>query len=327
MLFGSANRVFGAALAFRQGRTNFGFTSNHIEQHLLFGSVVFLFVCLWYVGEQHPHVMSELLVFTITCLCGECSQVDLRRGWVCPYLWHRIPSFDFSNVQFRRQVWLDTWKCSNTFEDPFREVEFERMPVAGKVRSLGNEDCIDAACRLKAVYGSCGILNMASARHVGGGVWRGARAQEEELCRRSNLYAALWNSRNEYPLHRKVLAHKDIVFFKTGAPNYSRVQRSHETTLTVFTSPAVKASWPCNHLEEMRRRIDLLVTEAEKTGVVAMVFGAWGCGSFGLQSEMVAKLFKRRLMHSSIPVAHFSILDDTNGVGNYSAFRKILCSG
>ena len=70
-----------------------------------------------------------------------------------------------------------------------------------------------------------------------------------------------------------------------------------------------------------------LVSEVEKAGVVAMVFGAWGCGSFGLQPQMVAKLFKQRLMRSSIPVAHFSIFDDHNGVGNYSAFRQILCSG
>ena len=258
---------------------------------------------------------------------GKLLLVDMRRGWVCPFLWQRLQSSDFNDAQFRRQVWLDTCERMNTFEDRFREVEFEWMPPAGKVRSLGNEDCIDAACRLKAVYGSCGILNMAAARTVGGGVWRGARAQEEELCRRSNLYASLENSHSQYPLHGKVLVHRDVVFFKTGAPNYSRVQRGHETRLTVFSSPAVKASWPCDHLEEMRSRIDKLVSEVEKAGVVAMVFGAWGCGSFGLQPQMVAKLFKQRLMRSSIPVAHFSIFDDHNGVGNYSAFRLILCSG
>ena len=77
----------------------------------------------------------------------------------------------------------------------------------------------------------------------------------------------------------------------------------------------------------MRCRINSLVTEVEKTGVVAMVFGAWGCGSFGLQPEMVANLFKQRLMQSSIRIAHFSIVGDHNGSDNYNAFRKILCNG
>ena len=87
----------------------------------------------------------------------------------------------------------------------------------------------------------------------------------------------------------------------------------------------MKAFWSCNQLDEMWSRVDKLVTEVEKSGVVAMVFGAWGGGSFGLRPEMVAKLFKERLAYSSIPVAHFSIIDD-NRTCNYCAFRNVLCS-
>jgi uncharacterized protein (TIGR02452 family) len=232
-------------------------------------------------------------------------------------------------VELRRHAWLDTWKRIKAFAAP---MEFcDSAPVltrsaTPRVRAISNEDCIDAACRLAGVYGNCGILNMSSARRAGGGVWRGARAQEEELCRRSNLYVALMCSRDQYPLHGKVLVHKDVVFFKKGAPDYARVKRENQRKLTVFTSPAVKATWPCNHLEEMRRRINTLVAEVEKTGVVAMVFGAWGCGSFGLNPQVVANLFKERLLQSSVPIVHFGIVDDHNGSGNYDAFRKILCS-
>ena len=272
-------------------------------------------------------------MYTITCLCAGCDQNDSHQGWICPVLWKglRKQCRDYNAMQVRRQVWLHTWNRIATVEFSVercdRAIDSLTMSAIEQVRSIGNEDCIDAACRLKAMYGSCGILNMSSARHVGGGVWRGARAQEEELCRRSNLYVALMKSRDQYPLHGKVLVHNDVVFFKKGSPNYVCVKRSNQTKLTVFTSPAVKASWPCNHSEEMRCRINSLVTEVEKTGVVAMVFGAWGCGSFGLQPEMVANLFKQRLMQSSIRIAHFSIVDDHNGSDNYNAFRKILCSG
>jgi len=46
------------------------------------------------------------------------------------------------------------------------------------------------------------VLNMASAARPGGGVWGGSAAQEESLCRRSNLWAFLegMRSRGFYPL-------------------------------------------------------------------------------------------------------------------------------
>ena len=167
--------------------------------------------------------MSELTVYTITCLCAGCYQNDSQQGWICPVLWKglRKQCRDYNGMQVRRQVWLDMWKRISTVdfsvEQCDRAIGSLTMSAIEQVRSIGNEDCIDAACRLKAMYGSCGILNMSSARHVGGGVWRGARAQEEELCRRSNLYVALMKSRDQYPLHGKVLVHNDVVFlFQKG---------------------------------------------------------------------------------------------------------------
>ncbi len=76
----------------------------------------------------------------------------------------------------------------------------------------------------------------------------------------------------------------------------------------------------------MRRRISTLVTEVERSGVNAMVFGAWGCGRVGLNPHMVATLFKERLKWSSIPIVHVAIVDDHNSSDIYNTFRKILCS-
>ena len=103
------------------------------------------------------------------------------------------------------------------------------------------------------------------------------------------------------------------------------VHPSNQTSLTVFTSPAVNKSWSCDHVAEMWLRINLLVNKVEQSGVSAMVFGAWGCGSFGLDSAMLAHLFKKRLACSSIPIVHFAILDTHSGHGNYHSFRSTLC--
>ena len=104
------------------------------------------------------------------------------------------------------------------------------------------------------------------------------------------------------------------------------MNRNNHVLLTVFTSPAVKASSSCDYVQEMRRRISTVVTEVERSGVNAMVFGAWGCGSFGLNPHMVATLFKERLKWSSIPNLHFAIVDDHNSSDICNTFRKILCS-
>ena len=70
---------------------------------------------------------------------------------------------DFNKQKRRRvSVWKDTYLCMDEVElglDNFSwgQVDIRRMPEAGVVRLVGNEDCIDAACRFKKIHGSCGF--------------------------------------------------------------------------------------------------------------------------------------------------------------------------
>ena len=51
---------------------------------------------------------------------------------------------------------------------------------------------IDTFEKAKELGSECAVLNMASSKRPGGGVETGSRAQEEELCRRSNLLLSLY---------------------------------------------------------------------------------------------------------------------------------------
>ena len=69
------------------------------------------------------------------------------------------------------------------------------------------------------------MLNFASARNPGGGFLRGAKAQEEDLCRCSGLYETLLECPTYYSVnrHQKSMMYTDhiiyspkVVFFRTG---------------------------------------------------------------------------------------------------------------
>ena len=242
-------------------------------------------------------------------------------------------------MENRVAAWDDTRRRTNRIDFPAPELITFPPAVPGSLPlprpawwyvDVRNEDCIVDAAELAETHSEVGILNMASATHPGGGVRWGARAQEEELCRRSNLKKGLDESYAEhYPLHGKVLTHKNVIFFKKGAvANYRSVQRKKQFKATVFTSPAIKWNYPPSmadgHCEAMRERVDTLVTAVERSGVMAVVLGAWGCGAYGLNPKMMATLFKERLLTTSIPVVHFAILNDHNGEANYEAFRDVF---
>ncbi len=65
------------------------------------------------------------------------------------------------------------------------------------------EGSIQAARRLHYTHARVGVLNFASARNPGGGYLRGARAQEEDLCRSALLYTCLTQAPDYYAAHRR----------------------------------------------------------------------------------------------------------------------------
>ncbi len=178
------------------------------------------------------------------------------------------------------------------------------------VFEVTGESSTVAARRLagEPALGPVAVLNFASARNPGGGYVRGAKAQEEALCRASALYETLLEAPEYYQVHRagRSTFYTDRVIHSPGVPVF-RDDRGEllETPFRAgfLTSPAPNAGTIRRQEPERAREIPAALTRragrvlevAALHGYGALVLGAWGCGVFRNDPEVVAQAFRRGL--------------------------------
>lgn len=152
---------------------------------------------------------------------------------------------------------------------------------------------------------SVAVLNFASARNPGGGYVRGAKAQEEALCRASALYETLLEAPEYYEIHRAEVStfYTDRVIHSPGVPVF-RDDRGNllDTPFRAgfLTSPAPNAGTIRRQEPDrvpeipaaLARRAELVLEVAALHGYRALVLGAWGCGVFQNDPAQVAEAFR-----------------------------------
>ena len=171
---------------------------------------------------------------------------------------------------------------------------------------VANETTLSAAGRLLREEGTDRVmaLNFASAKNPGGGFLNGSQAQEESLARASGLYACISPLQSMYEanrLHRSCL-YTDHMIYSPDVP----VFRDDDDRLLVepypvsfLTAPAANAGairtnepGDSTRIEPvMRSRIEKLLALAVVHGHETLVLGAWGCGVFRNDPELVAAWF------------------------------------
>ena len=152
------------------------------------------------------------------------------------------------------------------------------------------------------------VLNLANSVHPGGGVWHGARAQEEDLCRRSTLLRSLesrsakkyydYNKRlNSYMGSDAVMITPEVEVFKdeNGFP----LKESFEVSVMTCAAPNIRRGL-CGMSEEayeamLTGRIRGMLMTAAHEGYRNLILGAFGCGAFGNDARIVAGLFHKVL--------------------------------
>jgi uncharacterized protein (TIGR02452 family) len=189
------------------------------------------------------------------------------------------------------------------------ELEQLRKSILAKEKfntqfSVTNETTLDAARRI-AGSNDLLALNFASAKNPGGGFLRGTVAQEESIARASGLYPCLLTAPQYYEFHRSAGSplYSDHMIYSPRVPVFKYEDGSlmdQPIQVSIITSAAVnvtdldrKDSSKMNMVEPiMRTRIEKMLALCYEHNHRNLLLGAWGCGVFGNDPEMIAGLFR-----------------------------------
>ena len=203
------------------------------------------------------------------------------------------------------------------------------------------------------------VLNFANPLEPGGGVFRGADAQEEYLCRMSNLYHSLSSeSAHLYYAQNRVIKRKNqfnSMFLGTDAIVYSPEVTVFKKAVDFLSGEKIESitnDWfnvdvitcaapffsglgyilPNGDLQYLfENRIRNILETAIENDVKTIILGAFGCGFFHNPPEVVADAFRTVLLEERYRKAFFNVIfaikPKNKNDQNIEIFKKKLGNG
>lgn len=188
------------------------------------------------------------------------------------------------------------------------------------------------------------VLNLANPVNPGGGVRRGAKAQEEDLCRKSSLLLSLESRAAEryYKYNKSLNTYmgSDAIIL---TPNVEIIKDDNGELLdesvivSVMTCAAPMITYGTEGLSKEQYegmvydRICGMLKCAAYLGYQALVLGAFGCGAFRNDARVVSDLFYKALKEFNYDGMsakdffrriEFAVLDKTQDKYNYNEFNR-----
>ena len=246
---------------------------------------------------------------------------------------------------------------NTTFYDADDYPEIKRTANRDGRISVSKLKTIQSSMKLHSDYPEkkITILNFASATNPGGGVKKGSSAQEESLCRCSTLYPSLtqkWVYEKYYRRNReeKDNLHTDAIIYtpgvvvcKTDDSSPERLAEADWITVDVISCAAPNLrDKPANaynqdfgksakigndelyqiHVKRARHILHI----AALNNADVLVLGAFGCGAFQNNPEVVAKAYADVLpdYKKYFDLVEFAIYCNRYETGNYDAFKEYI---
>ena len=199
---------------------------------------------------------------------------------------------------------------TRVYSSPFTLPDLPAVP-GGTRTGTGNVDCIELGHGAVRNGYNPVILNFSGIDRPNGKVAQGYKAQEESICRRSNLAQALsqyytpeWASLvgvghrgNRYPLdplHGCVYT-PGVTVFRTGESQGCALL-DEPFRLAFISTGAIKKHNEADFGEEDRRitreRIRTVFRAGLDNGHDCLILGGWGCGAFKNPVDVMAGLFR-----------------------------------
>ena len=249
-------------------------------------------------------------------------------------------------------------KAKKTTEVFFEDVypDFDASSVKDTKITVSGDRSFQAAMRLheENPEAKIAVMNFANAFQAGGGVTTGAGAQEECLCRTSTLYPLLYNrtmKNSFYKYHRdkgsprasdSLIYTEGVVICKTDEDMPERMPQEDWVTVDVITIAAPDLRIKSNiHVPDIggrtfmnnaelfgyhvKRAIHMLTCAAAK-GADILVLGAFGCGAFQNDPEVVARAYKTALQEfpKVFERIEFAVYCPPGNSRNYDVFKRVL---
>lgn len=250
----------------------------------------------------------------------------LRQGWYISNSGQRV---DLPSVE-------EIMSAATMYREPVRVLIDPIAPIQTEVR-VENDDCVLVAKRLIDKGYNPAMLNLADLYTPGGLVEYGSGAQEENLCRRSNLILSLYQfsqarirqypdlglvqHANQYPMdERNGGVYSGIVTFFRGPESEGSLLEETSYNIPVISVAAL--SGPRIGADGMMFPQETEIT-LEKMRTIfrigmanfhdALVLSAMGCGAFANPPAHIAKLFHQVIeedeFKNAFRLIDFAILD------------------
>jgi uncharacterized protein (TIGR02452 family) len=229
----------------------------------------------------------------------------------------------------------------------FRVEDFPDKFVLTKIEGetlfeVTDETTLEAAKRIckKDANSDPFVLNFASAMSPGGGFLSGSQAQEESLARSSSLYSCLKANFEFYEFNRRYpnIFYSDLMIYSPKVPVFRNDDGSLTAKpylVTFLTSPAVdvrfvkeKDASKIDLIEEVtKERARKFLWIANQNRHKTLILGAWGCGVFQNDPQMIARIFDELLkgeFANCFERVIMAIYDKTPTRKVYQAFVEIF---
>ena len=233
---------------------------------------------------------------------------------------------------------------------------FDSSKMKDTVITVSGDRSYQAAMRLhkETPDAKIAVMNFANAFHAGGGVKKGSSAQEECLCRTSTLYPLLYRRtlRDSFYRHHhdlntpkasdSLVYTEGVIICKTDEDLPKRMPKKDWVTVDVITiaapdlrdksnihAPLVNGGTYMNDAElfgyHVKRAIHMLTCAAAK-GADTLVLGAFGCGAFQNNPEVVARAYKTALQEfpKVFRKIEFAVYCPPGGSRNYEVFKRVI---